>query len=174
MNIRNYISLSFLLICLLAACDMGSQRRFDREALEQEKRRREPRRIKEGEIVTAAKAQGQLIAELLQKNSQENKGDACCPTVSPALLDSLTNQYEARIKCYPLTQPATGASALEQELLEAYRYNLEQQLPLQSNIQKEGQDYFLYTAPTTNGDSTRNTCGIWSIQFTRKQVVLGM
>ncbi len=163
-----------MLLCLLAACDTGSQRRLDPGTLQEEMRRREPRRIKEGEIEAAGLQQGQMIVSVLESKSLPDSSN-CCPAMPPSLLDSLQNQYQAQIKCYSLlNEHEVPASTLEQQVLEAYRYNLEQNLPLESNIQAEGKEYFIYNAPATNGATTKKPCAVWSIQLSRKEIVLGM
>ncbi|AHM61214.1 hypothetical protein D770_14800 [Flammeovirgaceae bacterium 311] len=159
---------------MLAACDTGSQRRFNQDELDLERRRREPRRIKESEIIEAGLQQGQSMVAFLQLNSQP-PGSSCCPQVPPSLLDSLRNQHQANIMCYSLRDgKAAAKSRLEQELLEAYRYSAEQNMPLETNIQAEGNEYFIFTAPATNGAATKIPCAIWSIRLSRKEIVLNM
>ncbi len=157
---------------LLAACDIGSQRRLEREKLEKELRRREPRRITEAEIIDAARVQGQEITKLLKTNTSAQ--DSCCPALPAAITDSVNTHYQAQINCFAILNPAPAASAIEQQLLEAYRYNVEQQLPLDDNVQAQGKEFFIYTAPVTNGGTTKTACAIWSIRLARKQVVLSM
>lgn len=167
--------LAGILICLLlAACDPSGQRRLDRETLEREMRTREPRRIKEAEILEAGREIGQAItARLNQNRLLEETG--CCPTVPPQVLDSLELAYKVSITCHGLegSLPKT-TDTLEQQLLEAYQYNLEQEQPLQISIQPSGQQEFIFTAPATNGGTTKTSCGVWSIRLSRKQVVLSM
>ena len=177
MNMPSKISFTILCFCLiLAACDPGSQRRLDRETMEREMRHREPRRIKEAEIIDAALAQGQEIARLLRATAvvDTSSAAACCPTLPQPTLDSLNNYYQAPIACFALQAPNPAADTLEQQLLDAYRYSLEQGQPLQDNIQAQGHEYIVYTTPITNGDNTKQACAIWRIRLNRKQVVLSM
>ncbi len=163
-----------MLLCLLAACDTGSQRRLDPGTLQEEMRRREPRRIKEGEIAAAGQQQGQTIVAVLQANSLADSSN-CCPRILQSMLDSLQNQYQAQIKCYSLLdQHQIPESTLEQQVLDAYRYNVEQSLPLESNIQTLGKEHFIYNAPATNGVTTKKPCAVWSIWLSRKEIVLRM
>lgn len=173
-SMHNYTSSVILLLCLLlAACDMGSQRRLDRETLDQENRRREPRRIKEGEILEAALAEGKQLVELLEKSSTADSS-SCCPMLSPSVVDSLENQYQAGINCYSLLTPLSLPDPLEQQLVEAYQYNLEQKQALETNVQAQGHQDIIFTAPATNGNTIKSPCAVWSIRLNRKQVVLGM
>lgn len=161
------------LISLLAACDTGSQPRLDRATFEEETRRREPRRIKEAEIMGEALEQGtQIINELKSKAVADSL--QCCPSLPRSLQDSLERQYQLRIRCFSLHEQPAVADPLERELLDAYRYNLEQGLPLTDNVQAQGKDFFLYTAPAINPKATANPCAVWSLQLSRKQLVLSL
>lgn len=175
MSMHNKITVVGILICLLlAACEPGSQRRLDRETLLREKRLREPIRLKEADIIEAGNQQGQAIqAQLLLHALPGSSG--CCPAIPKALLDSLENKHQAAISCYMLEGPLPPtASTLERQLLEAYQYNVAQNQPLESNIQPDAKDHFIYTAPVSNGEATKKPCAIWSIRLSRKDIVLGM
>lgn len=177
MNMPSKISYTVICFCLiLAACDPGSQRRLDRETMEREMRHREPRRIKEAEIIDAALVQGQEIARLLRATAvvDTSSAAACCPTLPQPTLDSLNNHYQAQVACFVLLAPNPAADTLEQQLLDAYRYSLEQRQPLQDNIQAQGHEHIVYTTPITNGGNTKQACAIWRIRLNRKQVVLSM
>lgn len=177
MNMRSKISFTLIFFCLiLAACDPGSQRRLDRQTMERELRQREPRRIKEAEIIDAALAQGQEISRLLRATAVMDtaSADACCPSLPQQTLDSLKNYYQAHVACYILQAPNRQADTLVQQLLDAYLYSLEQRQPLQDNIQAQGHEHIVYTAPIVNGNDTTQACAIWRIRLSRKQVVLSM
>lgn len=153
------ISCIFLII-LLAACDSGSQRRFNKEALQEEMRNREPKKVSEAQIITAAYQQGQFIAEEAQKELLstlhkvvEEDGTAravhYCSTEAYPLIDSLSQKYNAEIgrTSMKLRNPANAPDETEKQLLEAYEYNAENNQPLDDNVQRLNQEYLLYTKP---------------------------
>ena len=157
------------MLSVLAACDPGSQSRLDKETFDAEQRRREPRRLKEGEISAAARAQGQALLNLLQ--NQAGAGSGCCPTVPEALQDSL-RQLQTNVRCFSLSagNPAE-AESVELQLLDAYRYNQEQGMPLEVNLQPLGKEGFIFTAPVVAEDAAGEPCAIWSIRLNRRQVI---
>jgi hypothetical protein len=171
MSIRKH-SLVILLFSVLAACDPGSRTRLDKETFEAEQRLREPRRLKEGEIFEAALGQGQRLAAHL--NQQLPPDAPCCAPLPAALQDSL-QQLQLTVKCLSLLAPAPStATPQERDLLEAYQYSREQNLPLEANLQPLGKEAFLYTAPQLATDSSGQACGIWSIRLLRREVIKGM
>jgi hypothetical protein len=174
MSIRKYsYSIAILLLSVLAACDPGSQTRLDKETFEAEQRLREPRRLKEGEIFEAALGQGQRLAARLNQQRPSDAA-ACCPSLPAALQDSL-KQLQLTVKCLSLLAPAPAtASQQERDLLEAYQYSREQNLPLETNLQPLGKEAFLYTAPLSATDSSGQACGIWSIRLLRREVIKSM
>lgn len=169
MSIRN--SIVVVLLCLLSACDPGNQR-LDKETFQEEQRRREPRRLKEGEVVEAALVQGEALVQQLEKQLLPTTG--CCPSLPASLQDSL-RQQQTVVGCLPLNQAApASADPLERDILDAYQYNLEQGLPLEANLQPLGKEGFLYTAPLANDRDRQTACAVWSIRLNRRQVVLNM
>lgn len=151
---------SILTISVLAACDSGSQRRINQDALREEMRNREPKKLSEAQITAEAYRQGNLIAEaaqasLLEKLSKHIKNGGVpaaieyCQVQALPLTDSLSKQYGATIRrsSLNLRNPANAPQELEKQLLEAYQYNNENNLPLEDNVQRLGQEAFLYTKP---------------------------
>ncbi|EMR02919.1 hypothetical protein [Cesiribacter andamanensis] len=165
-------SILILVFCILAACDPGSQGRLDKETFEAEQRRREPRRLKEGEITEAVRQQGNALAERLQRQAGESPG--CCPVLSQSLQDSLSQQ-QIRVSCLRLdAPPSTELEQQERELLDAYQYSWEQGQPLEPNVQPLGKEAFLYTAPVSPMPAAEKPCAIWSIRLLRRQVIQHM
>ena len=160
-----------LLLFLLAACDTGSQRHINREALQEEMRNREPKKLSEAQIIGEAHRQGREIAEkaqqellrTLKKAIQEggiSHAVQFCNLQAFPLTDSLSTQYGAEVQrtSLQLRNPANAPDELEQQLLEAYEYNAEQGLPLEPNVQREGREYLLYTQPIVIGSELCLNC----------------
>ena len=156
-----YSSLTWIaIIILLAACDSGSQRRINREALQEEIRNREPKKLSEAQIIDEAFRQGRLISEEAQKELfstlekvLNEAGPAAavqyCNIQAYPLTDSLSNKFNAEIRRTSLRtrNPLNAPSEIETQLLEAYEYNEENQLPMEDNVQRLDREHFLYTRP---------------------------
>ncbi len=148
------------LIFMLAACDSGSQRHVNRDALQEEIRNREPKKISEAQITTEAFSQGQIITgeaqkELLQtlhkvmEESGPVKAAQFCSVQARPIMDSLSQKYNATIRRTSLKprNPGNAPDEVEKQLLEAYEYNAENNLPMNENVQRLSYDYLLYTKP---------------------------
>lgn len=160
-----------VLIILLAACDTGSQRSFNREALQEEMRNREPKKLSEAQIIAEAYRQGEEIAESTQQQLMArlkesiNQGGTTnalqyCNIQALSLTDSASRNHQVLIKrtSLKLRNPKNAPTELEQQLLEAYQYNADQNLPLEANVQRIGNDYLLYTKPITIGSALCLQC----------------
>ena len=158
-------------ISSLAACDSGSQRSVNREALREEMRNREPKKLSEAQITAEAYRQGNLIAEaaqerLLEKLKEVIKAEGVpaaieyCQLQALPITDSLSAEYGATVRrsSLLLRNPQNAPEELEKQLLEAYHYNQENELPLDDNVQRLGQEYFLYTKPILIGNSLCLNC----------------
>ena len=155
-----------ILIFLLAACDTGSQRSINREALQEEMRNREPKKLSEAQIVAEAFRQGQEIADKTQQDLLERLKEAMeegstiealqyCNIQALPLTDSAILNQNVTVKrtSLKLRNPKNAPTDLEQQLLDAYQYNAEQGLPLEENVQRVGNEYLLYTKPITIGST---------------------
>ena len=150
---------------MLAACDTGSQRRLNTEALQEEMRLREPKRLSEAQIIAEAYRQGNEVAakaqERLMKTLQEAIGKKSlkeavvfCNLQAYPLTDSVSRQYNATIRrtSLRLRNPKNAPTELEEQLLQAYQYNTEKGLPVEENVQRMGNDLLLYTKPIVLGN----------------------
>lgn len=115
------------------------------------------KRISEAEVVEEVLAKGRGLTKLLESKLSE---------------DSLERAEGVRIQwLIPGTKNATD---MENKLIEAYLMQLSGGTV--DNVQKIGTDTLLYTIPIADkqADSTTVIRGIWSIYFTRKQLILGL
>lgn len=171
MRISSNILTLLLIINILAACDTGGQNALKREALQEEMRNREPKKLTEAQIVNEAFKQGRFLSQTAQESllvtlqaaigreGVEGAVDYCNLQALP-LMDSLSAAHKATIgrTSLQLRNPANAPSELEQQLLEAYQYNAEEGLPLEDNVQRDNQQYLLYTKPIVLGSELCLNC----------------
>ncbi len=202
--------LMFLLLFGLIGCNTEGNRGVDREKIKQEMNDRQIKRVSEPALMDAAFRTGEklvsvaegVLLEKLKNLPETNQLDSAVDQASHqdyeklimALIDSLNHQASHRISLIGLglekVHPDT--SAIEKQLLDAYQYNVEHQIPLEDNVQKSGTDYLLFTRAITSEMDicslilTKNTssdhldkldsrqsgfCGIWSIKLSKKNII---
>lgn len=153
----------FISVCLLISlfgCGLENQR-VQSESVKEEMKNREIKRISEAQILEKANELGNLIAlksqEILSKNlinkiESNNINDAIvfCNENSSSLIDSLRNKYGVTIKRVSLKNrnPENQPNELESQIIDAYLYNIENNIELSDNVQiLENKVYF--TRPIT-------------------------
>lgn len=160
--IRIFFLASICLLFLGSCNESGSSRGIDSKEVAREIKNREVRHIPQAQIVESAMQKGQKIADtvqqalagkltsLLQARGIEEAA-RYCNLQSLELAGQLEKQHLAMIKRIRLKGSKAGdtLTELETQLLDAYRYNAENKLPLDNNVQKSGQEYLLFTAPIT-------------------------
>lgn len=145
-------------VSLLFSCKMD--KRVDRSAYEEELKSREIVRITEAELYNAALKFGNEIAGTTQKTLAGNLQEAIrsggiesaikyCNIQAYPLTDSLQENFKVKIRrvSQKLRNPKNAPDSLEREILEAYQYNFEKELPLEANVQKIDDETFLYNKP---------------------------
>jgi hypothetical protein len=166
------ISSIFAITWLIIACgNPESQQGLITKDVAKELNEREIRIVTDGEIIDRAfelgrmvadSAQASLIQELLQ--AIEAGGivhaiDFCNVNALP-ILKSVSEEYGVEVRRAsnrwrnPLDQP----NEAEAPLLEAYEYNMENDIELSDNVQKIGTDYILYTKPIVMGSGLCLNC----------------
>lgn len=147
-----------LFASILFSCGAGTEKRADRSAYEEERKIREVKKISEAQLLEKAmeigsdiagqsqKALGSHLQKAIQQGGIGYAIDFCNVRAIP-ITDSLENIYQARIKRASLNyrNPADAPDDLEKTILEAYHYNQENELALEDNVQKQGDDYILFT-----------------------------
>ena len=114
--------------------------------------------------------------------------DGSCQPFFAQVVDSVYARSYFTIKRYlnHKLNATSGRSIKENEILEAYAYNVEQNLPLIPNLQKDGDELLIYSAPLTISSiscikchsapekSTKDgdTIGIWMVNMPRKEVII--
>jgi hypothetical protein len=161
------VKLSCLFILLLIfGCNQS--RPIKNEAMREEIANREIKRISEAEIVNEAYTAGQNIAQVAEELLHNKSSDTIIYDDSTKLdlsyivwvhnVDSLSKAFDAEVKIIGLSRPQKNASPMEAELLDAYQYNVEQNIELTDNIQKMERDHLLYTKPLFIRNTTCLRC----------------
>jgi len=119
-------------------------------------------KVTDAEITEAAFTTGRQIMK-----GVNTKGD------NAKTLDSLSHANHAKIKF--LVPGAANALEIENQLIEAYLAS-DVNGGMEDNIQRLGADSLLYTQPVTEKmkDGAETVKGIWSIRFSKKDLILGM
>ena len=206
------------LLFLLSLLSCNDQRVKHSDALKEEIDNRELKIVTDGEIQEAALNKGREIAELAQNilittltNAIERSGSVdsslsyCNLNINP-IIDSISKNSDAVIRrvSNKVRNPSDKADSLESIILDAYLYNIERELTIEDNVQKEG-DYLLYTKPIflqseiclkchgkeidtktiqklselyprdeATGYELNDFRGMWSIRIPKKQLVLDL
>lgn len=192
-----FLSAKILFVVTLAilGCDGTHTKQVDQEAIHKEMEQREIKRILPAEIVEGAYEQGQDIAaqaqELAVKFYRSEAGTAedfnsFITERSLVRIDSLAKARNAEIHWVPANAEDTHVqlSALEQQLWDAYWYNVENGLAVNDNVQKINEEAYLYTKPVmftpelrkklSGGKDTpldTDFLGMWSIQLSKKEII---
>ncbi len=144
---------------VLLSCG-GDQSQLDSKALKKEMSDREIKKISESEILNLAKERGDKIAtqaqmalgsklkEALQEGGPVHALEFCNVNAYP-LLDDLRETYNVSIKRASLRtrNPDDKPNDIEAQILDAYQYNIENELELNDNLQKLGDSAILFTRP---------------------------
>lgn len=149
-----------ILLLLLTACG-GSLSSDERKRLHDASKQQEVVRVTEAEIAEAVLAQGRLITTQALRYRND-----------PARLDSLSSANHVSVRW--VTSGSSDALSVEQQIIEAYVLNPSEDLP--DNVQKLGEDSVLYSCPqvTKLPDGAIMVDGMWSVAFSKKNVILGM
>ncbi|MDF9801130.1 hypothetical protein OKW21_006393 [Catalinimonas alkaloidigena] len=192
----NKILLPVIMMGSILGCDSASRKQLDQEAINKEMEQREIKRILPAEIVEGAYKQGndiavqaqELAVKLYQSEAGASEGlDSFVNERTLVTIDSLAKAHNAEIHWVPADAEQLQLSEMEQQLWEAYWYNVENDLPVNDNVQKINEEAYLYTKPMMlnpglrkklpgSEDTLRNTdfMGMWSIQLSKKEIIQAM
>lgn len=141
---------------------------------------REIKKVSEAEILRGGSALGDEIMKsvtLLFEIKTEQDSIECPPAKWPKL-DSLTKVYGTNIRKVGAKTPAK--TPLESQLLEAYQYNIENNLYLTPSVQKLDSKTVLYTHPIGKYSKHYKYCPdsashkgseMWSIKIPIKEII---
>lgn len=113
----------------------------------------ELKRINAAQITALANNWGVEIVKKLDEN---------------ATIESLEKEYKAKITTIDLSKPlAQNLDPKEKEVLEAFKYSIENNQTIGANVQKlAGGDIQLFNMPVKGSKSN-----IWRIEFTKKEII---
>lgn len=153
---RFYLLSYLLMFCLLGCGDQ----KIDTTKAREEMEAREPKKVSDAQILDQAMKVGNEIAQSF-KVTESDKG----------LVFSLAERANLKTGYY-LFGEANDLNGKAKQLFEAYEYNRNNNLKSEANVQPldEGKT-LLYTQPIIYNDST---LGMWSILFSRKEIVLSI
>lgn len=159
MSDRRFLLL-FSLIFISLAWSCTSDKRVDNDAVREELRNREIKKVTEAEIVSKVHEIGNSIALSTKKTLGKNLKNALqnggvenaisfCNTAAMPIVDSLSKSLGAEIRRVSLKarNPNDLPNDLEKKLLEAYEYQLKDSLSLTANVQPVDDDQYLFTKP---------------------------
>ncbi len=160
----------FSVMLFMVAC-RGEISHEDRKAAGQGMINQEVKKVSQADIFAAGLLRGRQIAEAAQqslgkklKETMANEGvhEAIryCNIQAYPLVDSLSSSYRAHIKrvSLKLRNADNQPDSLENVLLNAYQYNVENNMALQDNIVSLDEKYLLYTKPIRIGDPVCLKC----------------
>jgi hypothetical protein len=193
---RKLFSISAILLLIITACNENP---VDTKGVSEELQNRKIVRITESEIFDLAYKTGenavqkiteevQLQTDSLLKAQQTEQAGLVCSYGSIKNLDSLAkalNVFKIN-KIDSSFKSSTPLFDVETQLLDAYKYNKENKLEMQPNLQAVNDTLFVFMAPislstacqnlnTALKDSLQNDFqGIWSIYLRKKSIVLAI
>ena len=193
--IRNWLFFcisGLFLILSLPACRENSV--SDPAAVRQELRQREIVHLSQGQIAERAAEMGDTLLLKAEKEfiqALKISKESSCITAWDSVSAGMKSRYQADIKRLLFSEEPGKRlqNQKEKQLFEAYQYSHQHKLPLNPNLQKDGEKDFLFTralvlndksclpchqnssAPQLKGNQG-DTLGIWMLRFPRKQVIM--
>lgn len=165
MHMRQSTFTSFLCIVFITfSCNEQGSNQRNNKAFQEELKSRELKRATEAEISNAAYEQGVRIADIAQDllNESLRSDDSVMNLLihyKKALLainDSVAQKENVEIK--RIANHHEVPNSMEGIILDAYLYNIEQNLRVEDNIQEVDKEYFIYTRPIILNDDTCLRC----------------
>lgn len=168
---RQVIILGVASCLILFFSQCTSDKKVDTEAVKNEIKSREIKKVTEAEIVSKVLELGKSVAlgskqtlgknlqQALQEGGVENAIDFCNLKAMP-LVDSLSKNYNATIRRVSLKvrNPEDYPTELEKQILEAYQFQLNDSIAPQANVQPIGEDQYLFTQPIMVESALCLTC----------------
>ena len=177
--------LLFTLLCslFLSACNPDRIQYTDQ--LKQEMADKKIRRLTNADLTEAVDSWGSQIVAIAEQEATTKLAKGTSPGSICDLRDLPKTQ--ALAKRYEMTISLLGAADVqnpklaqkEREVLDAYLYNAEKNLPQISNIQRIGDTLFVYNAAVPVGNVLSQTCfgkqkqalAVWRLAFPKQSVI---
>ncbi len=152
----------FILLSLILFSCYDKPANTSDKAFKEEMKEREIKKVSDGAIIEAAMRRGNIIADSAQKLLGSSLKNAIaeggvqnavkyCNLAAYPIMDSIETHFGVEVKRASLKvrNPDDKPNQLEKQLLEAYQYQIDTDDKLSSNIQKDAEDYLLFTKPIT-------------------------
>jgi hypothetical protein len=175
----------FVLLTLLG-CNT-EERVGNTKELAQEMKAMKIKRVTDAQLVSTVDEWGKQMASVARKALEKElarnpaqAGTLCQNPGSLPLIAALDKEYGVKIQLMgPEDVKNTALSAKERELLDAYLYNAENNLPQSDNVQKLNDTLLVYNAPLPADSQISTECfknqkvsfAVWRILFDKKMVI---
>lgn len=157
--------LIFFTLLIASSCGLKTSDKIDSEVVNKEIKARKIKRLKEGEIIEAAFNHGKRISQYLDDKISGDCGAINKTEISQADTSLLLNMDVA---CNLPSRP----NKKEKMVWDAYKYNLEQGIALEDNIQKLGGDEILFSHPLILEDSaSENKLMVLRLVLSKREVI---
>jgi hypothetical protein len=154
------VNLSIFLLALILFWNCSADKRVDSQAVKEEIEDRKLKKVSEAEILVKVLELGNLVSaeskQTLGKNLQEalqqggvSHAISFCNVNAMPIVDSLSKSYNATIRrvSFKTRNPVDQPDEIERALLDAYEFQWKDSIPLNANVQKLGDDRYLFTKP---------------------------
>lgn len=155
----NALNQTFILVVIICTSCGGSLSNEQREEMKEARSKQEIKKVTEAELIEATIRQGRDLVSKIESKS-DSAGDVF-----------YESDDKARIRLVRVG--AENALEVEKQIIEAYIISaINGELP--DNVQFLGEDSLLYTQPIVEKlpDGAIEVKGMWSITFSRKDVIL--
>ncbi|GAB3176846.1 hypothetical protein [Telluribacter humicola] len=176
-----------LLLLIVTSCNIENRVGNTKE-LSEEIRNSKIKRITDVQLISTVDQWGRQIAAISQKaltdsltSNPEKAAELCGSNLQQLpVLAALKKEYGVQVQLLGLDDIKNPAyTAKERELLDAYLYNTEKNLPQSDNIQRLNDTLFVYNSPVPADNIISKSCynqqaipfAVWRILFNKKDVI---
>ena len=160
---RQAVFFAVSISCL--ACGNLKEKGYDTRAIADEVQNRKIKRVTPAQLEAAADKWGGRVARVAQQDLEKvlstalaqyplEQAAAHCSVARLPRVDSATRSYRAvlrrigrRHRPDSIARVDPALATMEEQLLDAYRYNAENNLPPSNNVQRIANKYLLFTSP---------------------------
>ncbi len=186
-NLNPFLS-SILILLVLAVGGCNTDNRINQsKALKEEMAGSKIKRVTDAQLVAAVDEWGKEMAVIIQKGLgkelAQHPDEAlkyCANLGHVPIIAAIENQYGVKIQLLGVLGPENPTLApKERELLSAYVYNAEKDLPQFDNVQKLNDTLLVYNAPVPKSSPICKECfpdqklpfAVWRVLFDKKEVI---